>query len=37
MQPLRHDRDLETCDALLKEIDELIGRFVASIKRLGSQ
>jgi four helix bundle protein len=34
---LRNDRDLEICAALLKETDELIGLFVASIKRLGGQ
>ncbi len=34
---LRNYRDLETCDALLKETDELIGLFVASIKRMARQ
>lgn len=29
--------DLETCDRLLQETDELIGLFVTSIKRLGSK
>ncbi len=34
---LRNYGELEACDLLLKETEELIGLFVTSIKRLGSQ
>ncbi|MEI7770295.1 MAG: four helix bundle protein [Chloroflexales bacterium] len=34
---LRTYGDLEACDLLLNETEELIGLFVTSIKRLGSQ
>ncbi len=34
---LRSYGELEACDLLLKETEELIGLFVTSVKRLGSQ